>query len=45
MQGLMVVGFIVEELFIVTELWRLQECLEKNQRGITWKLRKWEKLF
>ena len=26
---------------IVTELWRIQECLKKiNQRGITWKIRK-----
>ena len=30
----------------VTELWRVQECLEKiNQRGETWKLRKGEQLF
>ena len=30
----------------VTELWRIQECLEKNkQRGITWKLRKEEQSF
>ena len=30
----------------VTELWHVQECLEKiNQRGITWKLRKGEQSF
>ena len=32
---------------MVTELWSLQECLEKknNQRVITWKLRKGEQSF
>ena len=31
---------------MVIELWRVQECLQKNnQRGITWKLRKEEQSF
>ena len=31
---------------MVTELWHIQECLEKiNRRGITWKLRKGKQSF
>ena len=31
---------------MVTELWHIQECLEKiNQRDITWKLRESEQSF
>ena len=31
---------------MVTELQRIQECLEKNnKRGITWKVQKGEQLF
>ena len=31
---------------MVTKLWRVQECLEKNnQSGITWKLRNGEQSF